>query len=87
MRAAEPLPPFGVRLAYPDDEVPAVPHDRLGLFLVEHGDRGVAEGGEHFKVHGRGCPGGVDEVSAQPGDRRDGVAAAVPGEERGDPRV
>ena len=36
VRAAEPLPPFGVRLAYPDDEVPAVPHDRFGLFLVEH---------------------------------------------------
>ena len=56
VRATEALPPLCIRPAHPDDEMPPVPHDRLGLLLVEDRDRGVAEGGEHLKVHGHGRP-------------------------------
>jgi hypothetical protein len=58
--AAEALPPVVVCPADPYDEVLAVPHDRLGLLLVENSDPRVAERGEHFEVHRHNSPGGID---------------------------
>ena len=87
VRAAEALPPVVVCAAHSYDEVPAVPHDRLGLLLVKNRDPRVTEGGEHFEVHWHGRPGGIDEIRAQPGYCLGRVAPAVPGEEGGDSGV